>query len=170
MVGGHVDVDRNDPMSMERPSRCPTHRRRTVLLTELAAAAEAELIVPPTAQGPTPDIVDALPPGEASGNVLTMIDSIDRHEDVQAVAVVTPVALHQCDRYQLVHPDPHAAFATIVRVVSSGHRLAFDDHRRYELPSVRIDSPDRDDRTRCSHRTRLHRDGEQRDHGPLRFG
>lgn len=63
------------------------------------------------------EIESALPIYEAGPNHLTMVDSVDRLADVNAAAVITPIAIKNYDRPQLVCSSPHEAFAAIVAMM-----------------------------------------------------
>lgn len=85
-------------------------------LAEIARRIDAKLVADDV-DATNLNIESALPLYEAGTNHLTMVDSIDRLKDVRAAAVITPVAIKDYDRPQLVCSSPHAAFADIVSMM-----------------------------------------------------
>ena len=90
-----------------------------MLLSELVRLVDAEGVVFPDASHRLPEerersFSSAAPPPHAGENGITMVDSIDRLNDIgAAAAVITPVQ-STVDAIQIIVTDPHAAFATVV--------------------------------------------------------
>ncbi|WP_146517821.1 UDP-3-O-(3-hydroxymyristoyl)glucosamine N-acyltransferase [Stieleria varia] len=79
--------------------------------------------------------VGANPPDIAGENEITMIDDVSKSgmlQSTKAIAVVTPAVLSDCELIQVVVPDVHQAFTTIV----SQYRPPV----RRGLPGVGVDS------------------------------
>lgn len=87
-------------------------------ITDLADAAGVTCIAPAGTDVSSVSVVDALPPHEAEGDMVTMIQSVDQMADVRCRAVVTPVAVDRPATsppiIQMVHRDPSSAFAAVV--------------------------------------------------------